>query len=313
MHPHVSVILGPEEAPASTADHSSPHFSGTVPEPAASKSRNIGSLGGDMFKKAGKLLLVATVSVAYSLAHAQDPQTIIQQAVDAERAANRSDNTNWIYLEQIDKPRENVRQWVATTEHGNVDRVVERNEQKLPETQQRELIERFIHDPKAEKKQISESNHDYQQVDDFLKLLPTAFHWTQTGITATDVLLHFEPDPEFHPPTREARVFSGMTGDITIDRQQHRVASMSGLLTRDITFGGGLLGRLKKGSSFSLEQTEVGNVSWQLTSIRVHLEGSALLFKSISLQQDDKRSRFQPEPSDVSLNDAFAAAMRQPD
>jgi hypothetical protein len=70
---------------------------------------------------------------------------------------------------------------------------------------------------------------------------------------------------------------------------------------------------LKKGSSFSLQQTEVGNVSWQLTSIRVHLEGSALLFKSISLQQDDKRSRFQPEPSDVSLNDAFTAAMRQPD
>ena len=266
-----------------------------------------------MFKKAGKLLLVAALSVSYSLAHAQDPQTIIQQAVDAERVANRSDQTNWIYLEQIDKPKENVRQWVATTEHGNVDRVFERNEQKLPESQQRELIERFIHDPKAEKKQIAESNHDYQQVDDFLKLLPTAFHWTQTGITPTDVRLHFEPDPAFHPPTREARVFSGMTGDITINRQQHRIASMSGLLTRDVTFGGGLLGRLKKGSSFSLEQAEVGNVSWQLTSIRVHLDGSALLFKSISLQQDDQRSRFQPEPSDVSLNDAFTAAMRQPD
>lgn len=269
-----------------------------------------------MFKKAGRglfLFSVAMIWLAYSLAHAQSPQAIIQQAVDAERAGNRNDHTNWVYLEQITKPKESVRQWVATTPQCNVDRVFEKNEQKLPEPQQRELIERFMHDPKAEKKQISESDHDLQQIDDFLKLLPAAFRWTQTGMTPTDVLLHFEPDPDFHPPTREARVFSGMTGDIAIDRRQHRITSMSGFLTRDVTFGGGLLGRLKRGSSFSLEQAEVGKVSWQLTSIHVHLEGSALLFKSISLQQDDERSHFQPEPLDLSLNDAFTAAMRQPD
>lgn len=256
---------------------------------------------------------MAMISLACSLAYAQSPQTIIQQAVDTERAAIRSDHTNWTYLELIDKPDENIRQWVATTQQGNVNRVLEKNDLKLPESQQRDLIERFMHDAKAKKKQIAESDHDNRQIDDFLKLLPNAFLWTQTGITPTEVFLHFEPDPDFHPPTREARVFSGMTGDIAIDRQQHRIASMTGLLTKDVKFGGGLLGRLKKGSSFSLQQVEVGNISWQLTSIRVHLKGSALLFKSVSLQQDDQRSHFQPEPSDLSLSDAVTIAMRQPD
>jgi hypothetical protein len=266
-----------------------------------------------MFKQAGRLFSVGAIWLVYSLAHAQSPQTIIQQAVDAERAGNRSDHTNWTYLELIRKPRESVRQWVATTQQVNIDRVFEKNDGKLTVPEQRELIERFMHDEKAQKKQLAESDHDYKQIDDFLKLLPDAFQWTQTGVTPTEVLLHFEPNPAFHPPTREARVFCDMTGDVAIDRRQHRIASMRGLLTRDVTFGGGLLGRLKKGSSFSLEQTDVGKISWQLTGIHVHLEGSALLFKSVSLQEDDERSKFQPEPSDLSLGDAVNFAMRQPE
>lgn len=259
------------------------------------------------------LFSVATVWLGFSLAHGQNPQAIIRQAVNTERAGNHSDHTNWIYLEQIAKPKDNVRQWVATTQQGNVDRVLEKNDRKLPESQQRDVIERFMHDPRAEKKQLEESKHDNQQIDDLLKLLPDAFLWTQTALTPTDVILHFEPNPNFRPPTREARVFSGMTGDIAVDRRQHRIASMSGLLTRDVTFGGGLLGRLKKGSTFSLHQADVGKASWQLTAIHVHLKGSAFLFKSVSMQEDDERSRFEPESSDITLGAAATLAMRQPD
>jgi hypothetical protein len=88
---------------------------------------------------------------------------------------------------------------------------------------------------------------------------------------------------------------------------------MSGHLIHDVTFGGGLLGRLKEGSSFSLEQAQVGQDLWELTDINVHLQGNALLFKSISLQQEDKRSRFEPEPLTVTLDQAAAAVMNQPE
>ena len=81
----------------------------------------------------------------------------------------------------------------------------------------------------------------------------------------------------------------------------------------DVTFGGGLLGRLKERSSFSLDQQQVGPSVWELTAIHVHLEGNALLFKSVSLQQDDKRSRFQPEPANVTLEQAATSVMGQPE
>ncbi len=86
---------------------------------------------------------------------------------------------------------------------------------------------------------------------------------------------------------------------------------MNGRLTQDITFGGGLLGRLKKGSSFSLEQAQVGPSVWQLTAIHVHLDGNALLFKSVSLDQDDERTKFEPEDPNITLDQAAIAVMKR--
>lgn len=245
-------------------------------------------------------------------AHGQTPQQIIQQVVDVERAANAADHSQWIYLQDNKKPREHILQWVASTPHGSVCRVLERNGHPLTEAEQQAEIQKFLHDTHAQNKEIAENKHDLQQVDDFLKLLPQAFIWTRTGATETSTTLHFEPDPKFHPPTREARVFAGMMGDLVADNASHRIASMNGKLIHDVTFGGGLLGRLKQGSSFALEQKPVGEDVWELTAIRVHLDGNALLFHSVSLAQDDERSHFTREPDAPSLDQAAATVLRQP-
>ena len=266
-----------------------------------------------MVKEKANFFWVGVLALQFSTVHAQSPQQIIQQAVNSERAADQNDHSNWIYLEEIHKPKEHTLQWVAATQVGDVPRALEKNEQKLPEAQQRDLVQGFLHDSRAQKKQLSEANHDNQQLDDLLKLLPVAFIWTQTGTTATNTTLHFEPAPNFHPPTREARVFSTMTGDLVVDNQQHRIGRMSGHLMHDVTFGGGLLGKLKERSSFSLQQDQVGPSLWQLTSFHVHLEGNALIFKSISLQQDDDRSSFQLEPATTTLDQAAALVMKQPE
>jgi hypothetical protein len=262
--------------------------------------------------KAG-ILFIAACALLVSVARAQSPQQVIQQAVDAEHAADRNDHSLWLYLEESRKPKERLLQWVASTGQGNVSRVLDKDGQKLLDSQQRDLMQSFLHDPGARKKQLSENNHDNQQIDDLLELLPVAFRWTQTGSTTTAIFLHFEPAPGFRPPTREARVFGSMVGDVIVDRAQHRVRSMNGRLIRDVTFGGGLLGRLKQGSSFSLDQEQVGPSLWQLTEFHIRLDGNALLFKSVSLQQDDQRKDFQQEPSGITLDQAASAAMRQPE
>jgi hypothetical protein len=269
--------------------------------------------GIEMVKGKSLLFWAGILALSFSSLHAQSPQQIIQQVAEVERNADRNDHSNWIYLEESNKPKEHVLQWVAGTQRGSVDRVLEKDEQQLSEARQREIIDKFLHDTKAQNKEVAEANHDNQQIDDLLKLLPAAFIWTQTGATPTTTSLHFEPAPNFHPPTREARVFSSMTGDLVIDNQQHRICKIKGHLIHDVTFGGGLLGRLKERSSFALEQQQVGPSLWELTAIHVHLEGNALLFKSVSLQEDDKRSRYQPELAEISLEQAATSIMSQPE
>ena len=259
------------------------------------------------------LLWAAMLVLGFSVAHAQSPQQIIQQVVDVQRAADENDHSQWLYLEEIRKPNEQVLQRVASTQQGDVQCLLERNGKKLSASQQRDLIQSFLQDPRARKKQIAESNHDSRQIDDLLRLLPVAFVWTQTGATAAVTFLHFEPDPHFHPPTREARVFSSMVGDVVVDNRQQRIRSMSGHLMHEVKFGGGILGRLQEGSSFSVEQEQVGPSLWQLTAFHVRLQGNALLFRSISLQEDDVRSDFQPESSAITLDQAASEVMSQPE
>jgi hypothetical protein len=280
-------------------------------KPSASKGRSSSTGGGQMLNGGAHFFSAGALSLLFCAAHAQSPQATVQLVVTTERAANDNDHSNWTYLEELRKPKEHVLQQVIATQHGNVNRILEKNDQKIVESQQRDDIQKFLQDPKEQKKQIAESDHDLQQVDVLLKLLPEAFRWTQTKESSTNTFLHFEPNPEFRPPTREARVFGAMAGDLVVDNQQHRIRSMSGHLIHDVTFGGGLLGRLKEGSSFSLEQAQVGETLWQLTAINVHLAGNAFLFKSISLQQDDTRSHFEPEPAVLSLDQAAILVMKQ--
>jgi hypothetical protein len=257
--------------------------------------------------------MVVLPGAGAQLTKQQVTQQRIQVVVESELAGNANDHSQWIYLDDNRKLREHVVEWVASTPQGGVRRVLEREGQRLTESQQEESIERFLHNARAQKQEVAEADHDNRQVNDLLKLLPVAFVWTETETTETTTSFHFEPAVGFHPPTREARVFSGMAGDLVADNQSHRIVRMRGHLIHDVNFGGGLLGRLKEGSSFELEQQRVGGGYWELTGLHVHLQGNALLFKSVSLEEDDDRSRYEPEPEGVTLEQAAAQVMRLPE
>jgi hypothetical protein len=258
------------------------------------------------------LLALAILGLPAARLWAQTPQQFIQHIVDTERAENKNDHSQWIYLDHSVKPKEQLLEWVATTPNGNVNRLLVKDGREIQEPEQQALVQKFIHDPHAQKKQMTENAHDDQQVDDLLRLLPVGFVWTVVKTTPEQTTLHFVPNPSFKPPTHEARVFAAATGDLIADNRQNRIVSVHGTLIHDVTFGGGILGRLKQGGSFAIEQQQVAPSLWQLTLIHIHLDGSALLFKSISFQQDEDRSRFKQQQESVVLDEAAQAVMRQP-
>jgi hypothetical protein len=258
------------------------------------------------------LVLLAALALPLASASAQNPQEIIQQVVEAERSANQNDHSSWIFLDHSMKPKEQVLRWIATTPQGNVRRVLVKNGRQQPESEQQAGIQKFLGDTRAQKKQVDAKAHELKQIDTILSLLPEGFTWTIVKTTPEETTLHFVPNPSFKPPSREAHVLTAATGDLVADNEQHRIRRANGHLMHDVTFGGGLLGRIKQGGSFAIEQKPVSPSLWQLTLIRVHLDGKVLLFKSLNFQEDDNRSRFTQQPGSPTLDQAAQAVMKQP-
>ncbi len=149
------------------------------------------------------ILALAALALPLTLARAQTPQQIIQQVVDTERTENKNDQSRWVYLEHSVKPKEQLLCWVANTPQGNVDRVLVKDGHELAVPEQQTQIQKFVHDPHAQKKQMAENAHDYQQVDDLLRLLPDGFIWTVLKTTPDETTLHFVPNPSL--PSTHAR------------------------------------------------------------------------------------------------------------
>jgi hypothetical protein len=261
----------------------------------------------------GQWLVLALLTGCSVAARGQDAKGIVGQAVQTELAASRDDHSLWLYYEVDRKPSASVAQWVAETNNGNLRRVLRKNGRPLSLPAQHRLIDRFIQDAKAQDRQRKAGQHDDSQATEMLRLLPNAFVWTITARNASDTTLHFRPDPDFHPPDWETRVFAAMEGDMVVDNAQHRIVSLKGRLIHDVKFVFGLFGDLKAGGTFDVERRDTGKSVWQITQTHVHIQGNALLFKNISQNEDDVLSRFQPLPGDISLQQAEIEMLKQPE
>ena len=89
-----------------------------------------------------------------------------------------------------------------------------------------------------------------------------------------------------------------------VDTEQHRIATLKGRLIQDVKILGGLLGSLDAGGTFDVERRQTGQNVWQITETHVHIQGHALLFHTISEQEDDVKSDFKLLPDDVTMQQA---------
>ena len=241
----------------------------------------------------------------------QDALALLKTAVQSELSADDSDHSRWRYRDE-----EQVTGTVAIvvqTDSGSVKRLISRNGKPLDGAEAREedeRINRLIHDPSRLAKQKRDGEQDDKSARELLAMLPEAFTWTLEDENASTIKLHFEPNSAFRPPSLQSRVLAAMNGTVIVERAQHRIETISGRLTEDVTFGLGFFGRLKQGGTFRVERRQLEPGVWQITETHVHIDGKALLFKSIGQQQDEIQSNYTPVPHGTTLEQA--AAMSRP-
>ena len=244
------------------------------------------------------------------------PQSVPSSHVSANDLARRvitnelkfqNDHTNWMYrLEKEQYGKKQVEEIIETKE-GSLSRLLSMNDRPLTAKQQAEEDQRvgeLMTSRSAKQKLQRELNTDTLKGRRLFKMLPDAFVFNYAGGDGNLVQLSFRPNPKFHPPSLEARVFHDLEGEMWVDCKQERLAAFSGRLTQDVKFGFGLLGHLEKGGHFDVRQAEVVPGHWDMTTMIVEMTGKALLFKSIGVQKKENRRDFHRVPDDLSLTQA---------
>lgn len=75
-------------------------------------------------------------------------------------------------------------------------------------------------------------------------------------------VLDLRPTTSFHPHTIFQEAITHVVAKIWVDRDSNQMVRAEAHLLRDVSFGGGILGKLYRGGVFSLEQVEVAPGLW---------------------------------------------------
>ena len=190
---------------------------------------------------------------------------------------------------------------------GPVHRVLARQGKPLDQAAQKKETERLnslLRNPAEQARMKQEAQADEDRLERLVAAMPDAFLYTYDGTSDGNLRLSFQPNPAYSPATYETRVFHALAGEIEIQPQLKRLVKIDAHIVNEINFGYGLLGRVEKGGAFQIGREKVGDGRWKTTLLDVHISGRIVFFRSISKDERELRSAFQPVPSNTTVQNA---------
>jgi hypothetical protein len=236
---------------------------------------------------------------------------IVHQMVQAESAAWKT-RQHFLYRNEERSSRTDGRLWdemVVETSDGSMQRLVAEDGAPLSVSRrgaEDARITYFVSHPVQFRRKSQRRKDDEARMPSLLRELPSIFLFKTLGSEGDYIRIAFQPNPEFQEGSYQDRVVHAMSGMLVIHTTDMRLRSLDAHLTHRVEFGFGLLGVLSENTHFSIAREEVSPGQWTTTKIRVHLDGSILLLKSISRDVDSFRSGFKLLPHDLTVADAAA-------
>lgn len=245
-------------------------------------------------------LLLALAQPHASAQTASDPAALrwVKSAVESELYSDAHD-IPWAYRDHDIQPGHDAVMEVVDTPNGGLHRIVSLNGTPLTgKARQAETdrINDYVNDPSAQAKKRRDEAKDDRQAAALLRMWTEAFIVTIASETPKFITLDYKPNPAFDASSIEARVMSQMQGQLVITREGTQIYSVHGRLMQDIHVAFGFV-KLKAGGTFDVERREIKPGHWQVIEQHTHIQGHALLFKSISQEEDDTKTNFHPSPA----------------
>jgi hypothetical protein len=91
-------------------------------------------------------------------------------------------------------------------------------------------------------------------------------------------VFQLDPNPNYHPHSMLQDALTHVTTKLWVDHEADQLVRGEAHIARDISFGGGFLGKLYRGGVFSMEQAEAAPGIWLPTRFQYDFVGRKLLF-----------------------------------
>lgn len=231
---------------------------------------------------------------------------LINQAAENEVAALQT--TEYLrYRETLEwKWGTETRDVIATPE-GRAERIVRFNDQPLARDQQQkqeQRLKKLMSDPDAARHELEDQKAELKRRVALMKAFPGAFIFTPDGEEDGKLKFSFRPTGSFSPHDRESQIYRGLEGTVWVEPRQKRLTRIDGVVTRNVSFGWGVFGKLYKGGRYVIEQTQVEAGEWQIT--RLDLDLKIRVFLSTSrLLRNEANSDFSPVPAGTTYKQAL--------
>jgi len=248
----------------------------------------------------------------------RDPAELVRKTVQNEIKAANDDAAHFLFRSTKTTPQGSTTRLYVETREATAGLVIAYNGKPLTREQRQaeeERVQRFVSNPEELKKKREQERTNAEHTMRIVRALPDAFLFEYAGeepgsagigrAGATLVRLNFRPNPRYQPPSRVEEVLTGMQGWVLVDSVGYRIASIDGTLFKTVSFGWGILGHLDRGGRFVVHQQEVGDNSWEISSMDLSFTGKILLVKNLSISSKETFSGFKRVPSNLTFAQAL--------
>ena len=211
---------------------------------------------------------------------------------------------------------------IIESKDGNVARLVERNGQPISAKEDAAERARLVEDINSPDDFLKHHRKDTEVRDSVIKLvemMPQAMIYTFTpgqpqskGAAGLQVVLDFQPNPSFHPPTMFSEALTGLEGRVWIDAQSHYLTRIEGRVLHPVDMGFGLVAKIYPGGTLELEQTRTPEGRWVYSHLDEHLTARVLVVKTLPEDTVVTSWDFRSMPSLLSFQDGARMLLAMP-
>ena len=246
-----------------------------------------------------------------------DPKALVHQALSNEaEMLDHQGNYLRYQMHRVDQKGDVLRD-VIETKDGTVARLLARDGKPLTTQQdqaERDRLNGLLEHPDEFARHRKRDQAEKDRARELLKQAPDAFLYSFTNpqhpaagsmATQQQVEIEFKPRPDFKADNMEGELLHSIDGHIWIDPTQQQIVRLEIHVSQDVALGWGLLARVYKGGTLTLQQAPVDQQRWMMTQMDEHVTAKALMVKTIDMSGKQEAANFQRVPGNMSYKDAI--------